>query len=279
MPTTSSAPTRLNLNEDDPKTSLYRRVADAVRALPSYFESDTTITGIQATDLFALNSVLAASIEVQVVKTLNAMRSVWDPEGNWQTYTFERQSQTFPDVRLVSRDGYSLKIAMGIELKGWYLLSKEGEPSLRLTTTPTACADHDLITVVPWHLSDVLSGTPIVTSPWVESARYATEYRNYWWQKIRTTTTDVTIRSPEGKISPYPTKSDMVVDKPVSDKGNNFGRLARTGIMDAFISASLSTAVAGIEAEHWINFFKAFSEGSDPARIREQIKRRFAKMS
>ena len=165
MTVASSAPNRPKLNEDDPKTSLYRRVADAVLALPSYFESDTTITGIQATDLFALNSVLSASIEVQVVRTLNNMRSVWDPTGSWQTYSFERQSQTFPDVRLVSRDGDSLNIAMGIELKGWYLLSKEGEPSLRFATTPAACADHDLIAVVPWHLSDVLSGTPVITFP------------------------------------------------------------------------------------------------------------------
>ena len=244
-------------------------------ALPSYFESDTTITGIQATDLFALNSVLSASIEVQVVRTLNNMRSVWDPTGSWQTYSFERQSQTFPDVRLVSRDGDSLNIAMGIELKGWYLLSKEGEPSLRFATTPAACADHDLIAVVPWHLSDVLSGTPVITSPWVESARYAAEYRNHWWQHVRTTTADAAIHSPDKEVGPYPIKSDMVADKPASDKGSNFGRLARTGIMDSFISVSLSTAIAGIEAEHWINFFKAFSEGSDPAKIREQLQRKF----
>lgn len=275
MTVASSAPNRLKLNEDDPKTSLYRRVADAVLALPSYFESDTTITGIQATDLFALNSVLSASIEVQVVRTLNNMRSVWDPTGSWQTYSFERQSQTFPDVRLVSRDGDSLNIAMGIELKGWYLLSKEGEPSLRFATTPAACADHDLIAVVPWHLSDVLSGTPVITSPWVESASYAAEYRNHWWQHVRTTTADAAIHSPDKEVGPYPIKSDMVADKPASDKGSNFGRLARTGIMDSFISVSLSTAIAGIEAEHWINFFKAFSEGSDPAKIREQLQRRF----
>ena len=32
-------------------------------------------------------------------------------------------------------------IAMGIELKGWYLLSKEGVGSFRFQVTPAACSD------------------------------------------------------------------------------------------------------------------------------------------
>jgi hypothetical protein len=71
---------------------------------------------------------------------------------------------------------------MGIELKGWYLLSKEGVPSLRFQTTPAACSPFDLIAVVPWHLSNVLSGTPVAREPWVSSARHAAEFRNHWWE-------------------------------------------------------------------------------------------------
>ena len=130
--------------------------------LPGFFEFGTRIEGIDATDLFSLNSVLGTSIEVQVVHTLNRMRSIWGPDEDWAGYRFERQSQTFPDVRLVRRGAGQHDIAMGIELKGWYLLSKEGVPSLRFQTTPAACAPFDLIAVVPWHLSNVLSGTPTV---------------------------------------------------------------------------------------------------------------------
>lgn len=252
----------------DPKTALRRRIANALRSLPGYFESDTHIAGIQATDLFSLNTVLAAAIEIQVVKTLNNMRSVWDPDDEWPTYIFERQAQTFPDVRLVTRSNGSKTIALGIELKGWYLLSKEGEPSLRLTTTPSACAEHDLIAVIPWYLSNVLSGTPAVAAPWVESVRYAAQYRNHWWQEIRTAKSDSAIVSPIENVGPYPAKSDMVADKPVSDPGNNFGRLARTGIMDLFLQTSLESLIAGIPAEHWIKFFRVFSESREPAEIK-----------
>ena len=38
---------------------------------------------------------------------------------------------------------------LGIELKGWYVLSKEGEPSGRYKVTPAACAPQDLLVIVP----------------------------------------------------------------------------------------------------------------------------------
>lgn len=34
-----------------------------------------------ATDIFTLNTTLAATIEESVVKTLNNLRSVWDPKN------------------------------------------------------------------------------------------------------------------------------------------------------------------------------------------------------
>ena len=39
---------------------------------------------------------------------------------------------------------------MGIELKGWYVLAKEKEPSFRYKVTPAVCAPADLLVVVPW---------------------------------------------------------------------------------------------------------------------------------
>jgi hypothetical protein len=49
---------------------------------------------------------------------------------------------------------------MGIELKGWYVLAKEKEPSFRYKVTLTVCAPADLLVVVPWALSNVISGRP-----------------------------------------------------------------------------------------------------------------------
>ena len=258
---------------------LSKRVVEALGALPVHFRSLTTLEGIQATDLFALNTLLATTIETRVVETLNTIRSVWDPQGEWGAYSFERQAQTFPDVRLVSRSGSGSDIALGVELKGWYLLAKEGMPSLRLTVNLAACAPYDLVAVVPWYLSNVLSGVPTVTRPWVHPAREAAEYRNRWWTQIRVTTTDPSIAPPSRPVSPYPNKADEVADKPVSDRGGNFGRLARTGLMDDFLRVARRTEIAGIAAEHWIGFFRIHSEPKDHAKIDKWLERRLARMS
>ncbi len=147
-------------------------------------------------------------------------------------------------------------------------------PSLRLTVNPAACAPHDLVVVVPWYLSNVLSGVPTVIKPWIYQARAAAEHRNYWWQEVRITTTDTGITHPEREVHPYPNKADEVSDKPVADRGGNFGRLARTGIMNDFLRLALETSVAGIAAEHWIKFFRIYSEPRDQVKIDQWLQRR-----
>lgn len=268
-------PTRPVLAEDDPRTELVQRVREALIALPGYFRSTTNIEGVAATDLFALNSLLGASIEQQVVDTLNRIRPVWDPDEAWATCRFERHPQTFPDVRLVRWDGAAgvTTVELGIELKGWYLLSKEGEPSLRFQNTREACAPHDLICVVPWHLANVLSGSPVAIEPWVESARYAADYRNYHWQHVRATKLDTGIESPPaGTVQPYQPAGAAILDRPAADGGGNFGRLARvTGLMDVFTARVKETQLLGVEARHWIRFLKLHTEGRDPNQIEEQL--------
>ena len=234
------------------------RVQIALLALPGYFTSITNIEGLAATDLFALNTLLSATIEVEVVNTLNRIRDVWDPENEWSLYRFERQAQSFPDV-ILRKDASSVEhIALGVELKGWYILAKEGEPSFRYRVTPDACTDWDLLVVVPWHLSNVLSGTPRVSTPGCWSARYAAEYRNYWWQQVRRTNKDRSIRSPES-VTPY-TGRENTSDKPVTDSGGNFGRIARIGIMDRWIKQIVGEPLAGIPAKDWIVFLKKHKE-------------------
>jgi hypothetical protein len=154
-----------------------------------HFRSSTVIEGMLASDIFTLNAALGATIEEQVVVTLNILRPVWDPEKQYQTYGFVRQPQTFPDV-LLRRKTDGQEILMGIELKGWYLLAKEGEPSFRFTVSPLACHPWDLIVVVPWVLSTVLAGSPVVFPVFVDLARYTAERRNYYWQYERQTSLD-----------------------------------------------------------------------------------------
>lgn len=271
-----AAPAEQKLDEGDPRTALQTRVRAALLALPGEFEFGNPISGVAATDLFNLNTLLGAGIEVEVVRTLNKLRSMWDPDEEWLGYRFERSSQSFPDVRLVRRDQGAHDIALGIELKGWWLFSKEGEPSLRFQVTPNACAPHDLVCVVPWHLSDAVAGVPQVIEPWVKSARYAAEFRDYHWEYVRAvreTTTDVGIDHPS-TASPYPNKADLVVAKPRQDGGNNFGRLPRAHpLMDDFLARSKKHEVLGIEVGHWINFLKRQSDTATPDEVSGYLQR------
>lgn len=237
---------------------LYLRVIDALYAVPVHFSSRTSIEGLVATDVQTLNTVLGATIEEQVVTTLNRMRPVWDPDEKYQIFSFQRQAQVFPDVLLKS-DRNGQEIILGIELKGWYLLAKEKEPNFRFTTTLDACADADLIVVVPWVLGNVLSGSPVTYKPFVTQAKYAAAYRNYWWSNIRRTNSNSGIASPTG-VNPYPSKSDQVTDKPARDGGGNFGRLARTGLMDEYIGETLKLRLSGIPAQDWIDFLRKFEQ-------------------
>lgn len=257
-------PKEPTLDQESPLTQLRERVIETLHAMPAYFEFDTTIEGVHATDLQAANTLLGASIEVQVVATLNRLRELWDPDREWLGYKFERQAQTFPDVRLVRRRGAQVEPVLGIELKGWYLFSKEGVPTFRFTCTPDACAEHDLLCVVPWHFSNVTSGAPVAREPWVASARWAAQYRNYWWQYIRKSKRGLnSITQPPG-ATPYPTKDQQISDVPEDDGGNNFGRIARVkGLMDTFIAKSLEQEALGIPVRDWIAFFGRHSESSD----------------
>src|SRR5258708_1938649 len=239
---------------------LWKRVGEALRALPDYFKTTTSIEGILGPDIFTLNTVLGATIEEQVVRSLNALRPVWDPDKKYQTYAFVRQPQTFPDVVLRSKTN-GQTILMGIELKGWYLLAAEGEPSLRFAVTPSACNPWDLIVVVPWALSNVLAGSPVAYAPFVELARYCAAQRNHFWKHVRTTTADSTITLATG-VGPYPKKSDPITDR-THDPGGNFGRIARYGIMNAYVQEMLATPLAGIPVSAWLPFFKKFARDKD----------------
>ena len=237
---------------------LYQRVIDALYAVPAHFSSRTTIEGLVATDVQTLNTVLGATIEEQVVTTLNGMRQVWDPEDRYQRYFFQRQAQVFPDILLKS-DHNGQDIILGIELKGWYLLAKEKDPNFRFATTPGACADADLIVVTPWVLSNVLSGTPVIHKPFVVPAKFAAEFRNYWWKEVRRSRSDTSIATPYD-VAPYPSKSDRISDRPASDGGGNFGRLARTGMMNEYIEEMLDLRLSGIPAGDWVDFLRQFAQ-------------------
>lgn len=271
-------PTRRDPLPSWPLLELWRRVRETLGALPVHFRSDTHIEGIGATEIFTLSAALGAAIENQVVDTLNQLRSVWDPDDKHPTFSFVRQPQSFPDVVLMDATTQGgRRPAFGIELKGWYLLAKEGEPSFRFLQTPAACAPADLIVVVPWCLGNVISGRPRVFVPYLEHAIYAAEFRNYHWQYKRTADGSTTINQPVN-AKPYPSKSDSTNDEAEGDKGGNFGRFARCGLMDVYLERLKKQLLCGIEACHWLDFFKIFQEHSSEDEIRRALTRLRAKV-
>ena len=238
---------------------LWQAVRKALFTLPSQFESELAVSGVLATDLFAFNSSLGATIEEQVVSSLNKLRSLWDPDRSYALYSFERQPQTFPDVVLrASAPGVEPRVILGIELKGWYVLAKEREPSFRYKVTSAVCAPQDLLVVVPWALSNVISGSPQVFMPFVVGARQAAEYRNWYWQHRKGGTGDRTIDI-STVTKHYPVKSDPIIDVSAADQ-SNFGRLARTGIMDEYIAELFDERLAGIPVFAWQKFLALFTE-------------------
>ncbi len=246
---------------------VWQRVQEALIALPNYFRSETNIEGVGATDLFTLSSTLGASIEVQVVRTLNLIREVWETD-EVKLYGFRRYEQVFPDVRFeLGLPNGNREVKFGIELKGWYLLSKEAEPSFRYKVDPDACSQWDLLVVVPWYLTNVLSGRPVVLQPFIERARWAAEKRNHWWEhekQWQRAEDDRSIVRPSGvgDLPPYPMKKEKISDRAITDSGGNFGRIARVGVMDEYVERMLDQPLAGVPARSWITFLKRHAEVS-----------------
>lgn len=266
-------PERYDLPVDDERTELREGVVRALYALPMHFTSPINIEGLEATDLFSINTLLGGAIEAQTVMLLNSMRGIWDPSGRWSDKEFRRYPESFPDVRLVGIDREDDPL-IGIELKGWYLLSKEGEPSLRYKASANAMTVWDLICCVPWGLSNVLSGKPVAYAPYIEQAKYAADMRTYYWNHRRGDNTARDCRIDHPDTTPYPRPGSSYIDIPYQDGGSNFGRIARvSGLMKEWVEESLETRLAGIEAKYWVAFLNLFKENSTREDIESGLER------
>lgn len=253
--------------------NLYKAVYDTLFALPGFFKSELKITGVLATDLYTFNSALGATIENQIVDSLNELREEWDRENRYRTYRFVRQAQRFPDVILRgSTPEKENDVILGIELKGWYALAKEREPSFRFTASPNVCAPWDLLCVFPWTLSEVTSGTPQLFNPFVTGAKYAAEYRNWYWQHGMSGKSDKTIKFASLNQF-YPASKSEMNDQPASDSGNNFGRLARYGILDEYMKQLRQEKLSGIPIDAWQKFLGFFKEERQDENISRDIDR------
>lgn len=241
---------------------LWSNLQKALQELPQHFRSAVNVTGINAVEIFTFGSVLSPTIELEVTRALQDFVRAWDSKHIYDEFDFVRQPEGFPDIILRHRTKGD--IILGIELKSWYLLAKEGEPSFRFTVSSKVCAQPDLFVVVPWVLSNVLSGTPVVFAPYLDLACYVAEYRNHWWQNVRKANGNINIASPPN-VKPYPPSRGEINDSPADDKGKNFGRIARIGLIDDWVRSFDDVPLLGIRLKEWRNFFK---EGTEHTEVR-----------
>ena len=215
-------PEHYELPDGDERTELRNGIVRALYALPMHFTSPINVEGIEVNDLFSINTLLGGTIEAQTVMLLNSLRSIWDPQGKWADKEFRRYPESFPDVRLVGSNKDDSPL-IGIELKGWYLLSKESEPSLRYKASADAVTEWDLICCVPWGLSNVLSGKPVVYEPYVEQAKFASDMRTYYWNHRRgdNSKRDCGIHHPE--TTPYPKPGTHMLMFPIKTEAATLG--------------------------------------------------------
>lgn len=244
---------------DWPHKLLWDRVKDALSALPEHFDFPTVIEGVPAPDIPSANTFLGSGIEAHIPKALNRLRAMWDPEGKYEDYAFVRQPQVFPDVpfRQMKPDGETL---FALEIKSWYALAREQEPSLRITVNAKWCHPADLVVVYPWALSNAIAGRAMLFPPFVTGCRTAARVRNAYWEKRGKTAADKKVVPPKGTPKFWPAKGSEFNDSAPADKGGNFGRLARTGVMDSFISRLFEEqAIADIPLGAWQKFLTIYA--------------------
>jgi len=195
---------------------------------------------IPAADLHAANTPLGAVIEDSIPRTLNTLRTLWDPDRHYSAYALARQPQTFPDVPFRKMSGGSYETLFGIEVKSWYMLAKESEPSFRFYVIRDFCHPADVCVFYPWALDGAVSGKPILFRPLICGARKAARLRNVSWVAKAQDADWARIDAPAGPFRFNPTREDRFNDSAPRDMGNNMGRLARTGVWTAEITRLLA---------------------------------------
>lgn len=241
---------------------LWERVVETLYALPSYFAVEGTLPIIPAADLHSANTLLGAVIEDAIPKTLNQLRTLWDPDREYSAYSFQRQPQTFPDVPFRKLSGRP-ETLFGIEVKSWYVLAKEAEPSFRFYVNRNFCHPADVCVIVPWALDGAVSGKPVVFRPLLCGARKAARLRNESWVGKASDKHWAEIIKPTGPFRFNPTREDRINDSAPRDSGNNMGRLARTGVWQEDIERLLAEErISGIPLAAWAAFLSAFKEAT-----------------
>lgn len=115
--------------------------------------------------------------------------------------------------------------------------------------------------LVPGALSEVVSGKPELYAPYVIGAHTAAERRNWHWQYVMKNDKIEDRRIKLSSVDKYhPEARARISDVPAQDNGKNFGRVARTELMDEWTEEVRTRTLSGIPLGAWQRFLRIFSD-------------------
>lgn len=164
-------------------------------------------------------------IENVVAYSLGVESVTWD--GG---ITISHRPATYPDIMVHSRG----EPILAIEIKVWNMLAAEKSPTFRFATSPRACGPHDLLVLFPfvYDLGYPGSGPLRLYPPYIENSKYVAIRRNLYW--THNNPNAPIVEAPDDITPHVEMKRQRIKDHAANDSGKNFGRIARTPLLNRF---------------------------------------------
>jgi hypothetical protein len=122
------------------------------------------------------NNYVGQGIEELIGTQLNGpLRPLWTDNPN---LVFIRNAVQFPDLYLIRRE--EKRILLSTEIKSWFVFSSDNITA-RFEAAPNVIKEDSLLVLFPWHMTDLVFGTPILLEPYIGNAKALAERRDNIW--------------------------------------------------------------------------------------------------
>jgi hypothetical protein len=123
------------------------------------------------------NNYVGQGIEELIGSELNgSLRGTWTTDGN---LSLVRNAVQFPDLYLIRRK--ERRILLSVEVKSWFVFAKD-DITARFEAAPNIIRGGSLIVLVPWCMTNLVSGSPRLLLPYVGDAKALAERRDDVWK-------------------------------------------------------------------------------------------------
>lgn len=72
--------------------SVWETIKSLLLSIPNHFQTDLSIRGVNATEIFSIGPVFSSILESQIIETLNRLRNVCDKDNKHPSFAFIRRS-------------------------------------------------------------------------------------------------------------------------------------------------------------------------------------------